>query len=170
MNQNEKPDKNLLAIRVLALAISCAGAMVMLGWIFDIGALKTISSHWVSMKFSTAFCFVLSGISLYFIAEAMREEFDVAQVVLSITSMTIMLLMGILLSSFFFSIHTGAEELFIQDLHQPIKTVTPGMPSFPTMLNFILMAIAGVLMILNPRNPRKYLKIIGTTIALYTAS
>jgi glucan phosphoethanolaminetransferase (alkaline phosphatase superfamily) len=165
MNQNGKPERRLLSIRVLALIITCAGTAVLLGWIFDISILKSISPQWISMKVSTAFCFVLSGISLYFIAEAARGEFDVAQVVLSITSMVLALFMGILLFSFFFRIHTGAEQLFIQELDAAVKTVTPGMPSFPTMLNFILMAVAGVLTILDARHLRKCLKVIGLAVA-----
>ena len=51
------------------------------------------------MKFDTAIAFVLSGITLYFIVRAVEGEFDKAQVVLSITSLIIILLMGILFFS-----------------------------------------------------------------------
>src|SRR4030043_106065 len=81
--------------KMLAAVVGIAGVVVMLGWIFDIGVLKSISPHWVSMKFDTAIAFVLSGITLYFIVRAVEGEFDKAQVVLSITSLVIILLMGI---------------------------------------------------------------------------
>ena len=53
------------------------------------------------MKFDSAVCFLLSGITLYFIVMAIEGEFDKAQVVLSITSLIIILLMGILFFSAF---------------------------------------------------------------------
>ena len=117
-----------------------AGIMVIIGWIFDIGILKSISPAWVSMKFDTAIAFLLSGITLYFIVRAVEGEFDKAQVVLSITSLIIILLMGTLFFSALLKIHTGAEDLFIKEPAGAVKTVTPGRPSVPTMLNFILMA------------------------------
>lgn len=145
----------------MSLVVSLAGVLVMMGWIFDINILKSISPTWVSMKFDTAITFLFSGITLYFIIRAVEGEFDKAQVALSITTLIIILLMGILFFSAFLGIHTGAESLFIQEAAGTIKTVTPGRPSVPTMLNFILIALAGILTMLNPEKVQLRLKIIG---------
>ena len=58
----------------LGIFISFCGLAVMFGWFFDIQALKSILPFWVTMKFSIAFCFLLSGISLYLIAKFQKEE------------------------------------------------------------------------------------------------
>jgi len=66
------PEKKRRIAKVLSLAVSGAGIVVMIGWIFDINILKSISPAWVSMKFDTAVAFVAGGISLYFIARAKK--------------------------------------------------------------------------------------------------
>jgi hypothetical protein len=160
------PEKKGKITKGLPLVVIIAGVTVIIGWVFDISILKSISPAWVSMKFDTAIAFVLSGITLYFIARALEGEFDKAQVVLSITSLIIILLMGTLFFSAIFKIRTGAEDLFVKEAAGAVKTVTPGRPSLPTMLNFILIASAGILTTLNPGNLRPKLKIIGVIVGL----
>jgi hypothetical protein len=157
-------EKRIKTAKVLSLVVVLAGISVMAGWIFDIGILKSISPAWVSMKFDTAFAFVVSGITLYFIVRAVEGEFDKAQVALSITSLIIILLMGTLFFSALLEIHTGAEDLVIREPAGTVKTVTPGQPSIPTMLNFILIAAAGILTTMHPVNLRPKLRIIGIVI------
>jgi len=160
------PEKQRKRAKGLSLAVIIAGVGVIIGWVFNIGILKSISPAWVSMKFDTAIAFVLSGITLYFIARAVEGGFDTAQVVLSITSLLVILFMGTLLLSAVFNIRTGAEELFVKDIATNAKTTVPGQPSIPTMLNFILIAAAGILTTLNPHNLRWKLKIIGAAVGL----
>jgi hypothetical protein len=160
------PEKKRKIAKVLSLVVIIAGFTVMIGWIFDIGVLKSISPAWISMKFDTAIAFILSGITLYFLVRAGEGEFDKAQVVLSITSLIIILLMGVLFFSAILGISTGAEDLFIKETAGMVKTVTPGRPSVPTMVNFILIAVAGILTMLNPGNLRSKLKIIGVIVGL----
>jgi hypothetical protein len=69
--------------------------------------------------------------------------------------------MGILFFSALLGIHTGAEDLFIKETKIAVKTVVPGRPSLPTMINFILIALAGLLTMLDVKRARPQLKIIG---------
>ena len=154
-------EKKRKIAKVLSMVVIIAGFMVIIGWIFDIGFLKSITPSWISMKLATAFAFILSGITLYFIIKAMEGEFDKAQVVLSITSLSIILLMGLLFFSTLFKVHTGAEDLFIKDAPDAVMSVVPGRPSIPTMINFMLIGTAGILTILNPVKFRLKLKITG---------
>ena len=48
-----------------ALAI-CGGGLVLVGWAFDIAALKSVRPGWVSMAPNTALAFILTGIALLF--------------------------------------------------------------------------------------------------------
>ncbi|HCE47005.1 MAG TPA: hypothetical protein DET40_25945 [Lentisphaeria bacterium] len=152
-------------VKLISLVVGLAGVMVMIGWIFDIEILKSLSPSWISMKFDTALSFFLSGLTLYFIARAQEGEFDRAQVVISITSLVIILLMGILFFSTVFGVMTGAEHLFVREEAGGVKTVIPGLPSIPTMFSFILMAMAGVLTILRIRRLHVSLMIIGLILA-----
>jgi len=155
------PEKKRKTAKVLSLIVIIAGILVIIGWIFDIGVLKSIAPAWISMKITTAIAFVLSGIILYFIVRAMEGEFDKAQVVLSITSLVIILLMGLLFFSAVLKVHTGTEDLFIKETNVAPMSVAPGRPSIPTMFNFMLIGAAGILTILNPDKSRPKLKIIG---------
>jgi hypothetical protein len=163
------PEKKKKTAKGLSLVLIATGFMVIIGWIFDIGILKSISPAWVTMKFSTAIAFILSGITLYFTVRAFEGEFDKAQVALSITSLIIILLMGTLFFSALLEIRTGVEDLFIKETAGTVKTVAPGRPSLPTMFNFILIASAGILTTLNPGNLRSKLKIIGVIVGLIGA-
>jgi hypothetical protein len=164
------PDKKRKTAKVLSLIVIIAAIMVIIGWIFDISALKSISPAWVTMKLTTAIAFLLSGITLYFIVRAIEGEFDKAQVALSTTSLIIILLIGTLLLSAFLKIHTGVDGLFIKEPAGAVKTVTPGQPSVPTMLNFILMAVAGIFTILHPNKLQSKLRIIGLTVGTIGAA
>ncbi|MGB7581917.1 MAG: hypothetical protein WBL85_05660 [Sedimentisphaerales bacterium] len=163
------PEKKRKTAKALSLVVTIAGILVMIGWIFNVGLLKSISPAWVSMKFDTAIAFVLSGITLYFIVRVAEGEFDKAQVALSVTSLIIILLMGTLFFSAVFKIRTGAEDLFIKEASGTVKTVTPGRPSLPTIFNFILIASAGILATLNPDKLQSKLKIIGVIVGLIGA-
>ncbi len=158
------PEKRKKTTKLLSLAVMSAAFLVFIGWFFDIGVLKSISPAWVSMKITTAIAFVLSAIILYFIARAVEGDFDIAQVALSITSLLIILLMGTLFFSAVLEIRTGVEELFIKETAAAPMSVIPGRPSIPTMLNFLLIAGAGILTTLNPANLRMKLKVIGIII------
>jgi len=103
------PKKKRKIAKVLSLVVIIASIMVIIGWVFDISILKSISPAWVTMKFDTAITFLLSGITLYFIINAIEGELDKAQVALSITTLIILLLVGILFFSSLLGIHTGLK-------------------------------------------------------------
>ncbi len=136
-------------LQLLVIIVTLSGLVVMAGWIFDISILKSILPGWVTMKFSTALSFFLSGITLYFIAESQKKGLGIAQVVLSITTLCILLLMATLLISVFIGVRTGVEDLFVREAEGAVRTTTPGRPSVGTMINFILIATAGIFTMLN---------------------
>ena len=54
-----------LVARLAALLAICVGGSVLIGWLFDVGFLKSLHPAWVSMKANTAVCFLLSGLALW---------------------------------------------------------------------------------------------------------
>jgi len=152
--------------KAVALVVVCAGLLVMAGWVLDIGILKSILPGWVTMKFSTALSFVLSGITLFFLARIVHGENTWAQVILPITTLSILLLMATLLASTFLGMRSGVEDLFVQETGEAVKSVTPGRPSIGTMISFILMGLAGVLAMLIEDTLDRWLFVIGCLIAL----
>lgn len=154
--------------KLISLIVCIAGCAVITGWIFNIPALKSISPSWVSMKFSTAIAFVASGVTLYFLARAQEGEYEKAQIALSMTSLILAILMGLLFFSAIFGVQTGLESLFVKDPGDA-RSVMPGRPSLPTMVNFMLMAVAAILAILNPARLRPKLRAIGIVIGVLGA-
>jgi len=142
-----------------------AGAAVMAGWLFDIRELKSIYAGWISMKFTTAFSFVISGITLYFLARAREGEHEKALVALSMTSLVLSLIMGLFFFSTIFNVQTGIEFMFVSDPGDP-GTILPGRPSMLTVTNFLFIAFAAILTILKPDKLSFKLRAIGCVVGL----
>ena len=149
--------------------VSLCGLAVMMGWFFNIGVLKSILPIWVSMKFSTALSFFLSGIMLCSIARFQKKDGDLAVIILPITSTIILLLMMTLLASTVIGVNVGVEEIFVKESMTAVRSVAPGRPSVATMINFILMAIAGFLTSFDFKGFSKNLTTIGATVGLIGA-
>jgi hypothetical protein len=162
--------KGTKVAKILSLIVIISAIATMLGWFFDISVLKSISQSWVTMKFNTTIAFILSGISLYFIVRALEGEFDMALVILSVTSLLIVLFMGISFFSAILGIHIGADDLIIKEVPNTVKTVIPGRPSIATIFNFFLIAFAAILTMWKTKNLRKELEVIGIIIILVSLS
>jgi len=157
--------KNKLYIaKILAVIVALVGIMVMVGWIFDIAILKSILPTWVTMKFTTAFSFLLSGLILYFIAR-LREGSVLAQIVLPVSALIILLIMATLLTSVILGVRTGIEDLFVKETVGAVKTTIPGRPSAGTMIDFILIAGSAMFALSRP-SANKVLFPIGVIVAV----
>jgi PAS domain S-box-containing protein len=165
MAEIQKPERKqnnlILGLAVLVILVSLG---VMAGWILDIGALKSILPQWVTMKFSTALSFFLSGITLYFIAKSCEENSPAAQVVLPVATLGIFLLMATFLAATFLQVRTGIEDLFVREAPGAVKTIDPGRPSIGTMVCFLLIAAAGIMAMLDFSNLKSKLILIGVTV------
>jgi len=153
-------------VRILAIIVMLVAISVIIGWFFNIPILTSILPQWVTMKFTTALSFLMSAIILYIVSKYKKEESDIAQIILLVSAMIVFLIMGILLLSIFTDIRTGIEDLFIQESEDAVKTTVPGRPSAGTMVNFIIISIAGILAMFNPANLKKYLLGFGWIISV----
>lgn len=150
-------------VRAIAWIVMAAGIIVMIGWILNIAVLKSISPNWITMKFTTALCFFLSGTIVYFVAEFQKDGHVLETLVLPIVSMQILMIMGVFLVATVFGIRTGIENLFVKEI-TPLPQTVAGVPSVMTMINFILIAGIGMLTAFYER-VRKEVLWIGALIA-----
>lgn len=160
------PEKKRKIAKILSLVVIVAGIIVMAGWVFNISVLKSIFPAWTTMKFSTAISFVLCGITLYFVVKAAEGELDWPQIVLPAASLIIILIIAVLLLSSLMNIRTGVEDLFVREGPGAVKTIITGRPAIPTMISFILIALAGTLTMMGNKNLRLQLKVIGLIVAV----
>lgn len=147
-------DQNLIA-RLLFLS-KLAGALVigigmlaLAGWIFGIDVLASLQPGLVTMKINTALCFILAGIGLIYLRTRPRLTQVSAAIVLVIA--------GLVGAQFIFNVNLGIDELFMRDT---TNGIAPGRMSPITVINFILISMAMLVMTLTRR------VVIGQTLAL----
>jgi PAS domain S-box-containing protein len=112
------------------------GGMALVGWFFDITALKTILPSSITMKFNTALCFFLLGVSLFFHT---NDKFKIAiNICFAIVS-----LIGLLtLIEYLFGLDLKIDELFWRDVKNPVATSSPGRMSPNTAFGFFMLGTA----------------------------
>jgi hypothetical protein len=155
--------KSGIIAQILAGIVLIGAIVVMVGWILDIPVLKSILPIWVSMKFITAVCFLLSSIIVLILFK--KGKGQIMEMLLIVLSFSLLLLM----ISFFFSLFTGIsigiESLFVKEAQGAVRTTIPGVPAVPTMLCFILIGLAGSLYSLNSEKKREIV-VLGGIVAL----
>ena len=132
-------------VKTISFIVMLGGLLVMVGWLLDISVLKSILPQYVAMKFTTALCFVLSGATLYFVCRNYQREEQANDLTIIFIDFLIVLVMVSLLLSIFFRIETGMENLFVIEPDGAIDTPVAGRPSMFAMIDFILVALAGLL-------------------------
>ncbi|MBI2400277.1 MAG: hypothetical protein HYV23_04360 [Deltaproteobacteria bacterium] len=152
------------AVRIIAVAVAVSGLVEMLGWFFGVQALKSVLPSMVTMKFTTAVSFFLSGITLFYIAESARGRASVAQAIIPVTTLMVMLIMATLLASSLFDLKTGIEDLFVEEEAAAVKTTVPGRPSLVTMADFIVFAAVGIGSLFRYRGQKHHLFFSGVFI------
>ncbi|MCK5171722.1 MAG: hypothetical protein KAQ75_17725 [Bacteroidales bacterium] len=155
-----------IIVKPLAYIVTFGGAIVIAGWILEIEVLKSILPMWVTMKFITALSFFLSGIVLFFVTSSLENRSDFTQIILAISTLIILFLMTTLLISSLSNTRSGIEDLFIREYGDAVKTTKPGRPSIGTMINFIFVAIAGILTLFDIKNLNRKISIIGLIIVV----
>ena len=113
------------------------GLLVLVGWIMDIRALKSVFSGLVSMKANTALAFVLSGLSLWLMADTAvsRQSLRITQILASAVG-----LIGLLtLCEYLFGWDMGIDQLLFNDTAS--GSSPPGRMAFVTAANFLAIGL-----------------------------
>ncbi len=154
--------------KIVSYLLSFVGIIVMIGWILDLKVITGIFPNWPTMKFATALSFFLSSFILYFAASHLdktSKHSETAKIILPAITLTIFLLMVSLFISSFLNLHTGIENLFVMESADGVK-MTPDRPSIGTIVNFFLIAVAGILMMSHSQKLKKYLFWSGLIISI----
>ncbi|MCC3594034.1 PAS domain S-box protein [Microcoleus sp. PH2017_28_MFU_U_A] len=143
------------------IAIIAIGCTVMLGWIFDLQLLKSIFPELPSMKANTAFCFILSGLSLFLqqrrrakLTTIQTQKTDKALIVSS--SILIILISLFTLIQYSSNLDLGIDQLLFKDNSNLTSISAPGRMAPNTATAFLLQGTA--LLLLSLRRP-KYLRV-----------
>lgn len=150
--------------RVASGIVIAVGFLVLVGWLFDIPAFKSILPGLATMKANTALAFVLAGISLW-LAHTKRENEWIDLIAKGCATFT--LLIGLLtLSEYVFSRNLGIDQLLFRDTLTP-ENAYPGRMAPVTALNLSLLGFA--LLILDSHKYRSPVEVFGF-VALLTST
>ena len=105
------------SVNAASMLVFGVGLMVMLGWIMDLPAIRSILPGLPAMRFNTALCLLLLGSSIWFLQ---NEESSPARKRIGKALAGLALLVSLLtLSEYLFAWNLGIDELFIKDLLSP---------------------------------------------------
>ena len=127
-------------VPLICIFTTLVAVLVIFGWLLDISFLKTLLPGAITMKFSTALSFLSSSTCLWFIYRQEMYESTWADVVIPVTTLSIMILMGVILFSIIFGFTTGFDDLFVEPTAESLFSNTPGRPSLATMISFFSIA------------------------------
>jgi PAS domain S-box-containing protein len=133
-----------------SLAIILLGGLVLLGWAFDIAALKSILPGLATMKPNTALSFVMAGASLWLLQgepSLLKRRLALAGAI----SVTVLALLT--LSQDLFGWNLGLDQLLFRDMLPAGSMAPPGRMSPATAFNFSL--IGGALLLLDVKRGRE---------------
>lgn len=123
---------SLAAAGIVSILVA---VLVIIGWVFHIPLLTSISPDFISMKFNTAFCFLFTGIALVMLGKKNGAHVCTGCLVL------VLLISALTLTEYLFAINIGIDEFLWKEGPETPYTLYPGRPSALTALNFILLSI-----------------------------
>jgi len=150
--------------RILSAVVIIIGLVVIIGWLLDIDALKSIIPTWVTMKFSTAVSFLMSGIVVMLMNEWRNNNSEFSRIFLFAPLIIISFFMATLLVTTIMGTTSGVSSLFVQEDPGALGSVKAGTPSVGTMINFLLIIGVGFASLLIGKNHKKDALIAGAIV------
>ena len=129
--------------RLAGSSVVAVGAIVLMGWMFDISAFKSILPGLPNMKANAAVGMILLGLS---IITAVYQSKKLFAPTLPLWLTLPVLVLGLLtLIQYLFNFDMGIDQLLFRDSSKSILTVHPGRMSPFTAISFILLSSAVIL-------------------------
>jgi PAS domain S-box-containing protein len=134
-----------------AVSVAAIGAVVLIGWSFDIAVLKSVNPALISMKVNTAVAFLLSGFALWLLQSKncrwRAARFTGRACAAAVTAAGLLTLLENL-----FGWDLGIDQLLFREPGGTAQTVHPGRMAPNTALNFLLIGLS--LLLLDVRTRR----------------
>ncbi len=123
------------------------GAVVILGWVTHTPILTSLSSVWVAMKVNTALGFVLAGTAILFLLGCDKSsESSIYRWPAKICAITLLLVGGLTVIEYMFSLNLGIDELFLKQEEANLGVAIQGRMSPFTAVMQVNFAIALLLL------------------------
>lgn len=138
---------------IASVVISALGVFVLLGWIFNIPAIKSVLPEFVTMKANTALCFLLIGISLWS-SQVRRADNTASRFIARSCALLVASIGALTLYEYLFSINIGIDQLIFKDDPGAFLTTYPGRMALSTAINFTVLGVT--LLLLDAKSKRVY--------------
>ncbi len=126
---------------ILSICIFLSGSVVLIGWIFDIPVLKSISPDFVAMKANTAVCFVFIGLSLW-LSQTKRQGNQTAREIARLCAFVVFLTGFLTFWEYMLGWNLGIDQLLFKESATAVLTSAPGRMAFNTSIIFVIIGIA----------------------------
>lgn len=143
----------LAASQVCALLLSMLGVLVLVGWQFDIGLLKSIQPGLGAMAPGTAVALVLAGATLWLLHPKYDQSW--LRQAARVLPLLVLVLSGLTLAEYLLDLSIGIDELFFADPDGEVQTSHPGRMSMVTALELQLLCMALLLTSFEPATPQR---------------
>jgi len=167
MNDNNHFDKYRLESisEYLSILISIIGIIVIIGWIFNIEALKSFLPFFKPISPISAFFFVIIGVSLFLLQNRRVDKANIQ--ITRILMFIIALISFLILIEYIFNINLGVNRILI---NYHIENINLAIMAFNSALNFMLTSTA--LFILDThlnkdKYPAQYIILVVALITLF---
>ena len=173
MNDNEANNPQLSQLKffskIASIIAILIGLLVIIGWTFNIESFKSIFPNIVAMKANTAICFILIGISLFYLNEKQisRPKLHISQICAIIVG-----IIGFLtIIEYLFNNNIGIDQLLFTERVGAVLTTNPGRMASTTAINFLIIGIS--LLIIDLKNKYgnstyQFLVLIASSISLFS--
>ncbi len=129
----------------LSVIIFLCGLAMLLGWIYDIYVLKSSLSGLPQIKTNATICFILTGLSLWLLQEK-RMASRPGRFIARLAILLIFLIAYLTFTEFTSGVNLGIDQLLFKEPAGAILTVSPNRMAFTASINFMLIAIALILL------------------------
>lgn len=148
------------AASATAIFVGCA---VLLGWTFDIPALKSIVPVWVTMKANTATGFILSGLSVWLLVRGRANQR--ARQIARVCAVIVALIGALTLAEYVFGRDLRIDQLLFKEESGAVGTFSPGRMAPNTALNFLTVGLALLLLDVETRRGHRPAQLLALTSA-----
>jgi signal transduction histidine kinase len=125
---------------VTSAIVICAGASALLGWTLHIEFFTRLHPNFVAMKFNTAVCFILLGLSLWFSRSDSTSH--AKRLWARYLSLTVVLIGSLSLVEWLSGRSFGIDQLLFYEHSLTVDSSVPGRMAAATALDFALLGVA----------------------------
>lgn len=115
---DQLPSSVRTMVRSAALVAVVVAAVVLLGWVLNVPALKSVLPGMVTMKVNTALCFACTGAAFWIIGGTVPSSLRPrrsARLIAVICSALVLVVCGLTLLEYFSGWNLGLDEAFFKD-------------------------------------------------------